>query len=36
MEGAGPLKRKYQAGGRHGGMSVFVDLEAGQLEIGSL
>jgi hypothetical protein len=30
------LERNYQAGGRHGGMSLFVDLEAGHLEIGSL
>ena len=30
------LKRKYQAGRRHRGMSVLVDLEAGHLEIRSL
>ena len=30
------LERKYQAGGGHSGMSVFVDFEAGHLEIGSL
>jgi hypothetical protein len=30
------LKRKYQASGRHGRMSVLVDLEAGHLEIGNL
>ena len=30
------LERKYQAGGGHSGMSVFVDFEAGRLEIGSL
>ena len=30
------LKCKYQSRGRHGGMSVLVDLEAGHLEIGDL
>ena len=30
------LERKYQAGGGHSGMSVFVDFEAGHLEVGSL
>ena len=30
------LERKHQSGGRHSGMSVFVDFEAGHLEVGSL
>src|SRR5579859_1491829 len=30
------LERKHQSGGRHCGMSVFVEFEAGHLEIGSL
>jgi len=30
------LKRKYEAEGGHGGVSVFVEFEAGHLEVGSL
>ena len=29
------LERKHQAGGRNGGMSVFINFEAGHLEIGN-
>jgi len=29
------LERKHQAGGGDGGMSIFINFEAGHLEIGS-